>query len=261
MMKNIVFGTGGLRGGEGERIIKEAVEVGFNVFDTATAYENESTVGKALKSQRENIKIITKIKGADQGYDTTLKAVEKSLRLLRTDFIDYFLIHWPLPHRNLYLQTFEALLEMKNKGYIREVGVSNFNITHLQEIFNKFEVYPKINQIELHPYFQQTEIRNFHEKHRIETFAWSPLNKKQREILEDQTICKIANDNKISPAQAILSFEHELNVVPVVKSKNRAHMLENYKTLDISLRDEDIVAMRSLDKGWRRGGNPETHDE
>lgn len=260
-MRKIVFGTGGLKGREGECIIREALDVGFNIFDTAAAYENEETVGRAIKCYQEDVKIITKVRGADHGFVNTIKAVENSLRLLKRDFVDYYLIHWPLPQKNQYLSTFEALLEMKNKGYIKQVGVSNFNIRHLQEVYNQFGIYPEINQIELHPYFQQNDIREFHEVNRIETFAWSSLNKAQRGILEDPIICEIAQENKLSPAQVILAFEQEINVVPIVKSKNKLHMLENYASQRITLKSEYVETLKGLDRGWRRGGDPEIHDE
>lgn len=261
ILNKIVFGTGGLLDTEGESIIKEALDVGFKMLDTATAYGNEEIVGNALKGIRNSVEIITKIKGEDHGYINTITAVDRSLKKLDTDFIDYFLIHWPLPHKGLYLDSFNALLDKQKEGVIKHVGVSNFNISHLKEIYSNFGVFPSINQVELHPYFQQKELREFHRIHNIETFAWSPLNKKQRNILEEPIICNIAKNNFLSPTQIILAFEQNIGVVPVVKSKNKDHMNENISSLQIELTKQEIELLKSLDRGWRRGGDPKFHDE
>lgn len=261
VIDRIVFGTGGLEGQYGEKIIREAFEAGFRVFDSATAYGNEKTVGLALSDVRDRVQIITKIRGEDHGYLNTIRAVEKSLLELNIECIDFFLIHWPLPHKKLYLETFEALLAMQQKGFIKEVGVSNFNINHLEEIFKNFGKYPFLNQVELHPYFQQEELRNFHNQKDIKTLGWSSLNKNQRGILEDPIICDIARTKCVSPAQIILAFEQSLGVIPVVKSKNQQHMIDNCNSKNIQLFEKEIQSLMGLDRGWRRGGDPAYHDE
>ena len=249
-------------------VITEALNAGYRSIDTASAYENESGTGDALRKAfdtsspapltRGQIFITTKLWNADHGFDQALKAMDASLKRLKLDYVDLYLIHWPLPMRNQYLDTWRALIRLREEGKAKSIGVSNFNIDHLQRIIGETGVVPSVNQVELHPRFQQTELRAFHAKHGIVTESWSPLA--QGALLKDPVIVAIAQKHRRTAAQIILRWHIDSGLVVIPKSVTPARIRENMALFDFRLDAGDIAAIAKLDvanKKGRTGPDPE----
>ncbi|RRY07009.1 aldo/keto reductase [Brucella anthropi] len=240
--------------------VSEALKAGYRHIDTAAIYGNEEGVGKAIKSsgiERGDIYLTTKLWNGEQGYESTLKAFEASLKKLGTDYVDLYLIHWPMPSKDLFMETWRAFLKLKEEGRAKSIGVSNFRTADLERIITESGVTPVLNQIELHPQFQQDELRLFHSKHDIATEAWSPLG--QGKILEDATLKAIAEKHGKSVAQIILRWHIETGNVVIPKSVTPARIKENFDIFDFRLNGTDHDAITKLDKAdGRIGPNPST---
>jgi 2,5-diketo-D-gluconate reductase A len=243
-------------------VVLEAIAAGYRSIDTAVVYENETGVGAAIDSspvQREQLFITTKIWNSQQGYDKTLRAFDKSLGRLGLDYLDLLLIHWPKPGQNLYADTWRALVELRRQGRVRSIGVSNFNIDHLQRIIDASGVVPAVNQIELHPRFQQRELREFHRRQNIATESWSPLG--QGQLLQDATIAAIARKHGRSAAQVILRWHLDSGLIVIPKSVTPARIRENFNVFDFRLDAEDMQHIAALDSAdGRIGPEPSTAD-
>jgi 2,5-diketo-D-gluconate reductase A len=243
-------------------VVGSAIAAGYRSIDTAVVYENEAGVGAALKSSpvpREQLFITTKVWNSQQGYDKTLRAFDKSLSRLGLDYLDLYLIHWPKPSQDLYADTWRALVELKRQGRLRSIGVSNFNIEHLQRIIDDSGVVPAVNQVELHPRFQQKQLREFHQRHRIATESWSPLG--QGQLLEDATIKALAQKHGRSPAQIIVRWHLDSGLVVIPKSVTPARIRENFSVFDFQLDAGDMRSIESLDSAnGRIGPDPLTMD-
>ncbi|MEJ5082191.1 MULTISPECIES: aldo/keto reductase [unclassified Ochrobactrum] len=240
--------------------VSEALKVGYRHIDTAAIYGNEEGTGKAINESgiaRSDIYLTTKLWNKEQGYESTLKAFDASLKKLGTDYVDLYLIHWPLPSKDLFMDTWRALIKIKEEGRAKSIGVSNFQTADLERILKESDVVPVINQIELHPQFQQDELRLFHSKHDIATEAWSPLG--QGTILENPTLKTIAEKHGKSVAQVILRWHIETGNIVIPKSVTPARIKENFEVFDFSLNGTDHDAITKLDKtDGRIGPNPAT---
>ncbi|NNG40137.1 aldo/keto reductase [Flexivirga sp. ID2601S] len=241
--------------------VQTALQDGYRHIDTAKAYENEAGVGKALASTdvpRDQIFLTTKLWNSDQGYDETLAAFEGSHeRLGKDNPVDLYLVHWPTPERDRYVDTFRALLKLRDEGKIRVAGVCNFEIEHLQRVKDELGEFPAVNQIELHPYLQQQELRDFHAANDIVTEAWSPLAS-GGDVLTDETIKSIADKHGKTPAQVILRWHLQLGNVVIPKSVTPERIAQNFDIFDFELDEQDLAAIKGLDKGQRTGPDPKT---
>ncbi len=240
--------------------VKAALDAGYRHVDTAAVYENEEGVGRGIKQSgvaRGEIFLTTKLWNVDQGYDSTLKAFDASLKRLGTDYVDLYLIHWPSPHRGLFVDTWKAFIKLKEEGRAKSIGVSNFYPEHLEKIIGETGVVPVINQIELHPDFQQKTTRAFHDTHKITTQSWSPLG--QGKLLNNPVIGKIAERLGRTPAQVIIRWHIDNGLVVIPKSVTPSRIVENFNVFDFTLSSDDLAELNALDDaGARIGPDPKT---
>lgn len=240
--------------------VLEAFKVGYRSIDSAQIYENEAGLGRAIKESglpRNEMFITTKIWNAEQGYDSTLRSFDVSMKKLGLDKLDLLLIHWPSPHRNLYVDTWKALIELQKNKRVTSIGVSNFRIEDLERIMSETAVVPAVNQIEIHPRFQQKALREFHQKHNIQTESWSPLG--QGQVIKDEVISKIAKKHGKTNAQVILRWHIQQNLIAIPKSVTPSRIAENFQVFDFNLDSDDMSEIFRLDsKEGRIGPNPAT---
>ena len=239
--------------------VASALEAGYRSIDTATVYGNETEVGEAIAQSgvpRGELFVTTKLWNADQGYDETARAFEKSLRKLGMDYVDLYLIHWPLPEVDRYRETWQAFEKLHADGKIRAIGVSNFQPHHLDRLAESSDVVPAVNQIELHPYLQQAEARRCHSEHGIVTEAWSPIGQ-GKGLLEDASIAEVAGKHGRTPAQVVLRWHLQLGNVIIPKSVTPSRIRENLDLFGFSLDDEDMATLGALDRDGRIGPNPD----
>jgi 2,5-diketo-D-gluconate reductase A len=240
--------------------VKAALSEGYRHIDTAAIYENEQGVGEGIRASgvdRSEIFLTTKLWNAEQGYDSTLKAFDASLKRLGTDYVDLYLIHWPAPNRDRYVDTWKAFIQIQKEGRARSIGVSNFYPEHLQRLIDETGITPVINQIELHPDFPQTEARAWHDKHRIVTQSWSPLG--QGKLLESPVVAQVAAKHGRTPAQVIIRWHIDNGLVVIPKSLTPSRIAENFKVFDFKLDAEDMATLAGLEKdGKRIGPDPKT---
>jgi 2,5-diketo-D-gluconate reductase A len=251
------FGVFQVPPGETQRVVEGALEAGYRHIDTAAAYRNEAGVGEGIAAAglpREEVFVTTKLWNSEQGYDSTLSAFEKSLERLGLEHVDLYLIHWPMPTEDRYLDTWRAFERIHEEGRARSIGVSNFRVEDLERLRAEAEVLPTVNQIELHPYLQQAELRAWHADHGVATEAWSPLA--QGALLEDGTIETIAGHHGKTPAQVILRWHLQIGNVVIPKSVTPERILENIDVFDFELSEDDLAAIARLDTGERTGPDP-----
>lgn len=240
-------------------VVLHALRTGYRSIDTAAAYENEAGVGKAIASSgiaRDELFLTTKLANDDHGRDRAHRALHQSLERLGQDYVDLYLIHWPVPARDLYVGTWEALIELRDEGLARSIGVSNFLPEHIERIVDATPVTPVINQVEVHPRFQQQELRRWHEQHGILTEAYSPLG--QGSILDDRVIERIASAHHRTPAQVVLRWHMQLGNVVIPKSATPERIEENFSLFDFELSEDEMKAIGQLESGERIGGDPAT---
>ena len=241
--------------------VDKALETGYRSIDTARAYRNEAAVGEATARSgldREELFITTKLWNADHGRDAAKTAFEQSLARLGYDYVDLYLIHWPVPSQDRYVETWQALCELHADGRARSIGVSNFQVPHLQRIIEASGVVPAVNQIELHPQLQQARLRDYHAEHGILTEAWSPLG--QGAALTEDTVRAIASELDRTPAQVVLRWHLQLGNVVIPKSVTPARIEENFDLFDFELSEEQMEAIGQLETGERTGPDPDTFD-
>ena len=237
-------------------IVRKAVDVGYRAVDTAAAYRNEEGVGEAL-DRRPDIFVTTKLWNADHGFDETLRSFEESARKLRRHALDLYLIHWPRPRVNRYVQSWKALIRLKSEGRSRSIGVSNFNREHLERIIGETGVTPAVNQVELHPRFQQRPLRAFHDQHGIRTESWSPLGRGP--LLSDPAIVSIAAKHGKTPAQVVIRWHLESGLIAIPKTVRAERLRENIGALGFRLDDDDMRRIDALDSpDGRIGPDPAT---
>lgn len=236
-----------------------AIEAGYRSIDTAAFYGNEEGVGKALAEsgvRREDLFITTKLWNDDHGFDSALRAFDESLGKLGLDYVDLYLIHWPVPGKDAYVDTWKAFERLHAEGRAKAIGVSNFQIAHLRRVFEDADIVPAVNQIELHPYLQQGDLRAFHSEHDIATEAWSPLGQ-GKGLLDDVTLTSLAEKYDKTPAQIVLRWHLQLGNVVIPKSATPSRIRENIEVFDFELADDDMAEISSLDKAERFGPNPD----
>ncbi len=242
-----------------ERAVTTALEAGYRLVDTAKLYGNEAGVGRAIRGSglpRDEVYVTTKVWNDDQGYDATLRAFEASAARLDVGTVDLYLIHWPFPGQDLYVDTWRALLLLKEQGAIRSVGVSNFVPSHLERIIAETGVVPVINQVELHPWLQQPGLREFHRSTGIVTEAWAPLGRGSG-LLDDPAVRSVAARHGVTPAQAVLRWHLDLVNVVIPKSVTPSRIAENIAVFGFTLDDDDHRALAAVDRGRRTGLDPE----
>jgi 2,5-diketo-D-gluconate reductase A len=245
---------------ETKQAVTEALRCGYRLIDTAQGYQNEEGVGAAIAESdvpRDELFITTKLTNSEQGYDTTLTAFDGSMEKLGIDVLDLFLIHWPQPMFDQYVDTWRAFEKLLADGRVRSIGVSNFEIPHLQRLMSETDVVPTVNQIELHPQFPQDELREFHAEHGILTESWGPLGQ-GKGLLEDPNIVEVARRKDRTPAQVVLRWHVQLGCIVIPKSVNRDRIQENIDLFDFELDDADMAEISKVRTGQRLGGDPNT---
>ncbi|MGG3161015.1 aldo/keto reductase [Geobacillus stearothermophilus] len=243
-------------GDEVKSAVRTALEVGYRHVDTAAFYENEEGVGQAIRESgipREQVFVTTKVWNTDQGYETTLKAFDASLKKLGFDYVDLYLVHWPV--KGKYKETYKALEKLYKDGYVRAIGVSNFQIHHLQDVMADCEIKPMVNQVEYHPRLTQKELQAFCRENGIQLEAWSPLMR--GEILTEPTIVEIGKKYGKTPAQVVLRWDLQHGVVTIPKSVTPARIKENANLFDFSLTAEEMKQIDALNLNKRIGADPD----
>jgi 2,5-diketo-D-gluconate reductase A len=245
---------------ETKQAVAEAIKAGYRLIDTAQGYGNEEGVGAAIAESdvpRDELFITTKLTNSEHGYDTTLAAFDGSMKKLGIDVLDLFLIHWPLPMFDQYVETWRAFEKLLADGRVRSIGVSNFEIPHLQRLLAETDVTPAVNQIELHPQFPQEELREFHQEHGILTESWGPLGQ-GKGLLEDPNIVEVARRKDRTPAQVVLRWHVQLGCVVIPKSVHPDRIRENIDIFDFELDDSEMAEISKVRTGERLGGDPNT---
>jgi 2,5-diketo-D-gluconate reductase A len=240
-------------------VATRALLAGYRHIDTAAAYGNEAGVGQAIHAaglNRDEVFITTKCANPDQGREQAKRALKASLDQLEMEHVDLYLIHWPVPSQDKYVETWEAFIELQQEGFARSIGVSNFQPAHLERLIAETGVKPTVNQIELHPYFQQAGLRHEHAELGIVTEAWSPLA--QGKVLKDPTIMEIAETHGKTPSQVVIRWHLQLGNVVIPKSVTPERIAENFDVFGFALTAADMAAIEELDAGDRTGGDPDT---
>jgi 2,5-diketo-D-gluconate reductase A len=244
---------------EATAAVRAALDAGYRLVDTAAIYRNELGVGRGLRESglpRGDVVVTTKVWNSEHGYERTIAACRASLERLGLDHVDLYLIHWPVPRRDAYVETWRALVALREEGLARSIGVSNFTAAHLARLVDETGVVPAVNQVELHPRFQQAELRAEHARLGVVTEAWSPLA--QGELLSDPVICAIAGRLGVSAAQVIIRWHLDLGNVVIPKTVKPARMAENLDVFGFTLAEEDLAAIAALERGARIGPDPDT---
>lgn len=261
----IGFGTYPLKDDEAVSGIVSAIEAGYRLLDTAVNYGNEREVGEAVRAcglPREELLVASKIPGRDHAYDDAIASVHGSLERLGLDYLDLHLVHWPNPSVGKYAEAWRALVDLREQGLVRSIGVSNFTAAHLDRLIEETGVTPAVNQIELHPYFPQVEMRAVNAERGIQTESWSPLGKRQAPFAE-AGVAGPAEAHGVTPGQVILRWQVQLGSIPIPKSATPERQRANLDVFGFELSDAEMAAITALGRSDGRlfGGDPETHEE
>ncbi|AZM56706.1 oxidoreductase [Streptomyces sp. WAC 01529] len=262
-MPQLGFGVWQVPDDEAEATVTTALEAGYRSIDTAAVYGNEEGTGKAIAASgvaREELFVTTKLWNSDQGYDATLRAFDTSLKKLGLDYVDLYLIHWPMPAKDTYVDTYKAFEKIQADGRAKSIGVSNFLPEHLERLLSETSVIPVVNQIELHPHLQQRASREFHAEQGIATEAWSPLGQ-GKGLLEVPAIVAIARKHGRTPAQVVLRWHIQLGNVVIPKSVTPSRIKENIDVFGFALDPEDMAAISALNEDRRLGSDPATFND
>jgi diketogulonate reductase-like aldo/keto reductase len=253
-----IFGLGTYlaeQGKQAEDAIHIALEAGYKHFDTAAFYFNEESVGKAIRESsfdRKELFVTTKLWNSDHGYENALTAFNKSLKKLNIEYIDLYLVHWPV--EGLRKESWKALEKVYKEGHCRAIGVSNYTIRHLEELLSECEIKPTVNQVEYHPFLYQRDLRDYCRSNNIALESYSPLTKGQR--LQDNKLGQIAKEYNRSPAQILIRWNLEQEIVVIPKSANKNRIIENSKIFDFSIKPEDMKKLNSLNEDYRCTWDP-----
>ncbi len=261
----IGLGTYTLKGNEGVNAIENALDAGYRLIDSAYNYENEGTVGEAIRRSsvpRRDLRITSKLPGRYQTYDKAVYTIQESLYRANLDYYDLYLIHWPNPIQDKYVEAWQALIDAKKWGLIRSIGVCNFLPEHIERLVNETGVKPSINQIELHPFFNQAQQRKFNEEYGVTTQSWSPLAR-ANELLQNDTIQQIAGRHNKSISQVILRWHYQIGAIAIPKSASPVRQLENISIFDFSLDETEMRTISGLTRPDGRINNqdPATYEE
>lgn len=243
---------------EAVNLMREAIEVGYRRIDTAALYGNEAEVGQGIRESgidRADVFVTTKIWNDRQGYDESLRAIDESLNRLNLDYIDLLLIHWPCPAKDLYLDTWKAFEKVYGQGLVKNIGVSNFEPSHLERLVATAEVKPVVNQVELHPFFQQNAVRAANSKHGVLTEAWSPLARAGHN--NNDVLLRISETIGKSVSQVILRWHIQMGHLVIPKTTHRSRLIENFEIFDFELSETEMISIASIDSGMRLGPHPE----
>jgi 2,5-diketo-D-gluconate reductase A len=254
------LGTWPLDDGAAYAAVTDALGVGYRLVDTAARYGNEAGVGRAIADSglaRDEIFVTTKLPGAQHGYRQALAGLDESLARLGFDYVDLYLIHWPLPTVGRYVETWRAFIELRSQGKARSIGVSNFTVAQLEELAEVTGVLPVVNQVELHPEFSQSGLRAWHDEHSIVTEAWSPLGP-ETGVLDHPAVAAIAQAHGRTTAQVVLRWHIQLGAVPIPKSARPERLRQNIDVFDFALAPDEMAVLAGIDRGNRTGGDPET---
>ncbi|HJQ43945.1 MAG TPA: aldo/keto reductase [Jatrophihabitantaceae bacterium] len=258
-MPQLGFGVFKVPLDETAKAVSDALHVGYRSIDTAAMYRNEEGVGQAIADSgiaRDELFITTKLNNDAHGYDNALRAFEQSRQRLGLEYLDLYLIHWPLPAQDDYVETWKALEQLHRDGVARSVGVSNFQPAHLQRLLDECDLVPAVNQIELHPYLVQDELRRFDAQHDIVTEAWSPIARGGA-LLQDRVIATLAEKYARTPAQIVIRWHLQLGNLVIPKSVTPARIAENFDVFDFELADDDVAEITALDRDQRTGPHPD----
>lgn len=250
------YGTYKAQGNGLKEGLKYALNIGYRLIDTAEMYQNEEEIGKAIEESnvpREELFITSKVWNTNQGFDNTLKSFDSSLKKLQTDYLDLYLIHWPVSGK--YLDTWKALEKIYKEGRVKAIGVSNFLIHHLQDVINNCEIIPMVNQVEFHPYLLQGELLEFCKENKIQLEAWSPLMRGRVNAIRE--IQDIAKKHNKTPAQVVLRWDLQHEVVTIPKSVHEERIKENSDIFDFELSKEEMRIINGLDRNERFGAHPD----
>ncbi|MEE6282105.1 aldo/keto reductase [Georgenia sp. MJ170] len=247
---------------EAPTAVRAALEMGYRLIDTAAKYENEAEVGRGIAESdvpRDELVVATKVRGDDQGYEPTLRAAEASRQALGLEYIDLYLIHWPLPRLDKFVDTWRAMIKLRDDGVVRSIGVSNFTAVHIDRLVAATDVMPAVNQIELHPYFAQAQLRAVDAERGIVTQSWSPLGRRS-DLLADATLDQIAGRHGVQISQVVLRWHVQLGALPIPKSASAERQRTNLDVFGFELSDSEMAQITGLERG-RLGGDPEVHEE
>lgn len=261
----IGFGTVNLNSNQGVQAIQSAIDVGYRLIDTAYNYENEGTVGEAVRRStvpREELRITSKLPGRYHKYDLAVPTIQESLYRANLDYYDLYLIHWPNPIQDNYVEAWESLIQAQKWGLVRSIGVCNFLPEHIERLEKETGVKPSINQIELHPFFNQADQRKWHTANNIQTESWSPLARANN-IFEKEEIQQIATAHKKTPSQVILRWHHQLGSIPIPKSSSKERQIENISIFDFSLDEAEMntISSLTLSDGRQNDQDPAVYEE
>ncbi|GAA4266740.1 aldo/keto reductase [Frondihabitans peucedani] len=257
------LGTYKLDGDEGTLAVRNALDTGYRLLDTALNYGNEGAVGRAVRETdvpRDEIVVTSKLPGRHHGYDETLRSFDETRQNLGLDRVDLYLIHWPLPRIDKYVESFRAFKKLQDDGLVTSIGVSNFTREHLERVRDETGVVPAVNQIELHPYFPQAALRAVHAELGVVTESWSPIGK-QSELLTEDVITGIAREHSVTPTQVVIRWHVQLGAVPLPKSGDAGRQRENLDVFGFELTSDEVEAISGLERGRLWDGDPETHEE
>ncbi|GLK17409.1 aldo/keto reductase [Herbiconiux flava] len=242
---------------EAASAVSFALRHGYRLIDTASMYHNEQGVGEGVRASgidRSEVFVTTKVWFTDNGYDETLRAFDESMRMLGLDHLDLYLIHWPAPLRDRYVEAWRALIALRDSGRVRSIGVANFHPSHLTRIVEETGIVPAVNQVELHPRLPQTALRAFDAAHGVVTQSWSPLARGG--LIADPVLARLAAKHGRSPAQIVLRWHVQLGLSVIPKSVTPARIVENLDVFDFTLDESDLAAIASLETGERTGVDP-----
>ncbi|MBF4632108.1 aldo/keto reductase [Clavibacter michiganensis subsp. phaseoli] len=259
----IGLGTYGLNDDAGAELVSGAIGAGYRLLDTALNYGNEAAVGDGMRRSgvpREELFLTTKLPGRHHGYDETIASFEESRASLGVDYVDLYLIHWPNPSVDRYVDSWRAFIELKERGLVRSIGVSNFTPAHLTRLQDETGVLPVVNQVELHPTFAQGELRAFHAEHGIVTESWSPLGTREQ-LMQDPHVVAAAEAHGVTPTQAVLRWHIQSGALPIPRSTDPERQRQNLDVFGFELTEEEVRAIGSGPQSRLWDGDPDTHEE